>query len=126
MAKNDKPAAKGRGGSGATAKRLTSGAASIQEPAGAQEASGASERPGQSAERADAAPGGPAKGTTASTPGLAVTSMRDGFWRAGMSWTKATTVVPLASFTEQQVKQLDAEPMLNVVRVDVPLPQEGA
>jgi outer membrane protein TolC len=56
--------------------------------------------------------------TRKSTPGLAVTSSRDGFWRAGRQWTKATTTIRLSELTDEQADQLVDEPMLTVAYVE--------
>lgn len=56
--------------------------------------------------------------TKKSTPGLEVTSSRDGFWRAGRQWMKTPTIVPLGDLTDEQFDQLIDEPMLSVSHVD--------
>ncbi len=57
--------------------------------------------------------------------GLAVTSHRDGFWRAGHQWTKAEQHVPVADFTEAQLRQILEERLLTVRYVDLALVDEG-
>lgn len=55
-----------------------------------------------------------------STAGLAVTSIRDGFRRAGYSFGKQPTVIPVSDLSEEQMEAIANEPMLSVrmVRVD--------
>lgn len=47
-------------------------------------------------------------------PFITVTAKRDGFRRAGRAWTTEGTTYPLSFFTEDEVQQLRAEPMLVV------------
>lgn len=56
-----------------------------------------------------------------STPGLAVTSSQDGFWRAGRRWATTETVVPLVDLDDVQIARLRAEPTLSVKDVEIPL-----
>jgi len=46
---------------------------------------------------------------------LVVQARRDGFRRAGRAWPAEQTVVPIDAFTEDQVRELLAEPQLVVV-----------
>lgn len=45
---------------------------------------------------------------------LVVVSRKDGFRRAGRAWKTTPTTIPLDELTEDQIKQLLAEPMLKV------------
>lgn len=53
---------------------------------------------------------------------LQVISKRDGFRRAGREW-HGTTTVPLDELTEEQFMQLQAEPMLVTLLLEVPADQ---
>lgn len=53
---------------------------------------------------------------------LQVISKRDGFRRAGREW-HGTTEVPLDELTEDQFEQLQAEPMLVTLLLEVPADQ---
>lgn len=53
----------------------------------------------------------------AQTGALKVIAKRDGFRRGGREWS-GTTIVPLSELTEQQIEQIEAEPMLVTQRVD--------
>lgn len=59
----------------------------------------------------------------APTPGtvqvLQVISKRDGFRRAGREW-HGTTSVPLSELTSEQYRQIEAEPMLVTLLLEVP------
>lgn len=57
--------------------------------------------------------------------GLEVSSTRDGFRRAGLSWSKKPTVVALADLTEDQVAMLKADPVLKVREVEMPADAEN-
>lgn len=46
---------------------------------------------------------------------LVVHAKRDGFRRAGRAWPAEQTVVPIEEFTDEQVRELLAEPQLVVV-----------
>lgn len=54
-----------------------------------------------------------------SIPGLAVTSSQDGFWRAGIQWTKAEKRVAIAELGEEKFNLVCDEPMLTVNYVDL-------
>ncbi|WP_136414820.1 HI1506-related protein [Herbaspirillum sp. ST 5-3] len=62
---------------------------------------------------------GKQKKSTASTAGLEVCSTRDGFRRAGLSWSKQPTTVPLSELTKEQIATLKAEPALKVREVEI-------
>jgi hypothetical protein len=49
---------------------------------------------------------------------LKVTAHRDGYRRAGRAWTRATTVVDVSEFTEEQAQQLRADPHLVIEAFD--------
>lgn len=72
--------------------------------------------------------GGRASGKNAkSMRGLAVSSTRDGYRRAGRAWTKEPTTVPLSELTEEQRALLEGDINIRVVEVDLPaLGQEAA
>ncbi len=71
------------------------------------------------------------KGDSAATPAslaqgeskvrqvLQVIAKRDGFRRAGREWS-GTTTVPLDELTEAQLQQLQAEPLLVTLLLEVP------
>jgi len=61
-----------------------------------------------------------------SIPGLEVTSTQDGFWRAGLQWSSKPTTVKLSDLTPEQVQDLEWDPSLTVVEVDIPVDQEGS
>lgn len=63
--------------------------------------------------------GAPAAGTVQV---LQVISKRDGFRRAGREW-HGTTTVPLDDLTEEQYRQIEGEPMLVTVLLEVPADQ---
>ena len=50
---------------------------------------------------------------------LQVIAKRDGFRRAGREWS-GTTTVPLDELTEAQIQQLQAEPLLVTLLLEVP------
>lgn len=50
---------------------------------------------------------------------LQVIAKRDGFRRAGREWS-GTTTVPLDELTEAQLQQLQAEPLLVTLLLEVP------
>ena len=50
---------------------------------------------------------------------LQVIAKRDGFRRAGREWS-GTTTVPLDELTKEQVEQLQAEPQLVTLLLEVP------
>lgn len=50
---------------------------------------------------------------------LQVITKRDGFRRAGREWS-GTTTVPLDELTKEQVEQLQAEPQLVTLLLEVP------
>ena len=50
---------------------------------------------------------------------LQVIAKRDGFRRAGREW-NGTTTVPLDELTKEQVEQLQAEPQLVTLLLEVP------
>lgn len=50
---------------------------------------------------------------------LQVISKRDGFRRAGREWNGSTTVL-LDDLTDEQIDQLESEPMLVVLQVEMP------
>jgi hypothetical protein len=81
---------------------------------------------GAEQEQPGAAPNCFADSSLKSTPGLAVTSSRDGFWRGGRQWTKAKTIIRLSELTDEQADQLMNEPMLTVAYVEDVLLEEGA
>lgn len=60
-----------------------------------------------------------------SVDGLKVVSKRDGFYRAGVSWT-GETKVPVSDFTDEQVQLLRDEPMLIVSNCKVKVPATSA
>ena len=81
MAKNDKPTAtKNNGGQGKPKDQAPSGTSASTD----------------------------GKSSLKSTPGLEVISIRDGYRRAGMVWSKQATTVKLSDLTEDQVDQLIA------------------
>lgn len=53
--------------------------------------------------------------------GIMITSKRNGFRRAGVAHSETLTVYPDDRFTEAQIKELKAEPMLVVQGVDDPV-----
>ena len=55
---------------------------------------------------------------------LQVVAKRDGFRRAGREW-HGTTIVPLAELSEEQLRQIAAEPMLVSMLLEVPAEQLG-
>lgn len=55
---------------------------------------------------------------------LQVISKRDGFRRAGREWHGSTTV-PLDDLTDEQIEQLESEPMLVVLQVEMPAEDPG-
>ncbi|OIO57325.1 MAG: hypothetical protein COX57_02195 [Alphaproteobacteria bacterium CG_4_10_14_0_2_um_filter_63_37] len=57
-----------------------------------------------------------AKKTT--TPGLRVSSHKNGFRRGGRAWS-GVTELPVSVLTEEQIAQIKAEPMLTVVEIDL-------
>ena len=63
--------------------------------------------------------GAPAAGTVQV---LQVISKRDGFRRAGREW-HGTTTVPLDDLTEEQYRQIEGEPMLVTLLLEVPANQ---
>jgi len=66
-----------------------------------------------------AAPKSDAAQAGTSRQALQVISKRDGFRRAGREWHGSTTV-PLDDLTGEQIEQLEAEPMLVVLQVEMP------
>ena len=66
-----------------------------------------------------AAPKNRARQAGTSRQALQVISKRDGFRRAGREWHGSTTV-PLDDQTDEQIEQLESEPMLVVLQVDMP------
>lgn len=52
--------------------------------------------------------------------GLRVTSEKEGFWRAGRSWSKQAIEIPLEGLTDGEIKALKDEPMLTVEEVTLP------
>lgn len=50
---------------------------------------------------------------------LAITAVREGFRRAGRSWSVAPTVVALAELTAEQIKALREEPALVVSETEI-------
>lgn len=66
----------------------------------------------------------PAPNPADTVPSLRVTSKRDGFRRAGRAW-RGTEVVPISDFTDEQIVQLENDPMLVVDRVGAVLEDAG-
>lgn len=48
---------------------------------------------------------------------LQITARRDGFRRAGRSWSRAATTIAIADLTQAEIDALRTEPMLDVVEV---------
>lgn len=113
MAKNDKPAAKDidTGGQGsATSQDAVSTTINAEDvKAGTPDLDLADSKTNDS---------GNVKET--STRGLAVSSNRDGFRRAGLIWNRLPTVVKLSDLTDDQIKQLVDDPSLTIIGVYVP------
>ena len=57
----------------------------------------------------------PSPAVDAAVTHLVVQAKRDGFRRAGRAWPAEQTIVPIDEFTEDQVRELLAEPQLVVV-----------
>lgn len=58
--------------------------------------------------------------------GLRIAAKSDTFRRAGLTFTREPTDVPLAVLSEAQIKALKAEPMLAVVECEIELPAVSA
>lgn len=54
-----------------------------------------------------------------STQGVEVIAKADVFYRAGRAWSNTPTVVPLSELTEEQLQELQDEPMLIVRTVEI-------
>jgi sRNA-binding protein len=52
-------------------------------------------------------------------PALKVSSLREGFRRAGRAWTREAQTVKVSELTKGQIAQLKSEPMLAVVETEV-------
>lgn len=57
---------------------------------------------------------------------LAVRALQAGFRRAGRAWPESETTVPVDAFSDAQIEQLLAEPMLVVVPVSMPAEKKAA
>lgn len=65
--------------------------------------------------------GGRAKGENdKSTRGLEVSSIRDGYRRAGRAWMIEPVIVPLAELTDEQIELLEWDVNIRAVEVDLP------
>ena len=53
-------------------------------------------------------------------PALTVTSRREGFRRAGRTWSTAPVTVPVVEFTEDEIVALGRDPMLVVAAAELP------
>lgn len=53
--------------------------------------------------------------------GLAVSSTRDGYRRAGREWTKEPITVPLSELSKEQRRLLEWDANIRVVEVDIPV-----
>lgn len=62
-----------------------------------------------------------------STAGLAVSSMRDGFRRAGRTFSKQPTVIAVSELSEEEIEAIANEPMLSVraVRIEPEAAESG-
>ncbi len=52
-------------------------------------------------------------------PALSITSSRDGFRRAGRSWSKEATVVKLSELSKEQIAHIKGEALLTVTEVEI-------
>lgn len=67
--------------------------------------------------------GGEGESTKRAAPGkiaaITVTCAREGFRRGGRAWFVAPVTVPVADFTDEQLAQIRAEPLLTVEDVEI-------